>query len=294
MSNRRLSPGEKVFTVFNSAFMVLLVIVTLYPILYVVFASFSDPNLLAAHRGLLIKPLGFTLGGYSLVFANPNIPMGYLNTLFYVLVGTAINMFMTIVFAFVLSRRKLYWKAPLMVMVVITMYFSGGLIPLYLVIRQIGLLNTRWSLLLPAAISTWNLIVMRTSFQGIPASLEESAYIDGANDLTILLRIVLPLSVPVIAVMVLFYAVGNWNSWFSASIYLKNRALFPLQLIIREILIINNTNDMFTEVDNVDRGNFQELVKYAVIVIATVPILTVYPFLQKYFVKGVMVGALKG
>jgi len=274
--------------------MVLLVIVTLYPILYVVFASFSDPNLLAAHRGLLIKPLGFTLGGYSLVFANPNIPMGYLNTLFYVLVGTAINMFMTIVFAFVLSRRKLYWKAPLMVMVVITMYFSGGLIPLYLVIRQIGLLNTRWSLLLPAAISTWNLIVMRTSFQGIPASLEESAYIDGANDLTILLRIVLPLSVPVIAVMVLFYAVGNWNSWFSASIYLKNRALFPLQLIIREILIINNTNDMLTEVDNVDRGNFQELVKYAVIVIATVPILTVYPFLQKYFVKGVMVGALKG
>lgn len=274
--------------------MILLVIVTLYPMLYVVFASFSDPNRLAAHRGLLLGPLGFTFGGYKLVFANPNIPMGYVNTIFYVIIGTLISMILTTIFAFVLSRRNLYWKTPMMVMVVITMYFSGGLIPMYLVVRMLGMLNTRWALLLPGAISTWNLIVMRTSFMGIPASLEESAYIDGANDLTILTRIVIPLSVPVMAVMVLFYSVGSWNSWFPASIYLKNRLLFPLQLIIREILIINNTNDMLIEVDNVDRGNFQELVKYAVIVISTIPILMVYPFLQKYFVKGIMIGALKG
>jgi putative aldouronate transport system permease protein len=286
--------GEKIFSVFNTAFMVFLVIITLYPMLYVVFASFSDPYLLAAHRGPLLKPLGFTLGGYTLVLANPNIPAGYLNTLFYVVAGTSISMVMTTIFAFVLSRRNLYWKAPIMVMVVFTMYFSGGMIPSYILIQRLGLLNTRWALLLPGAITTWNLIVMRTSFMGIPASLEESAYIDGANDITVLLHIIIPLSIPTIAVMVLFYAVGSWNSWFAASIYLRNRNLFPLQLIIREILIINNTNDMLREIENIDRGNFQDLVKYSVIVIATVPILTVYPFLQKYFVKGIMIGALKG
>jgi len=178
-------------------------------------------------------------------------------------------------------------------MIVVTMFFQGGLIPTYLLVSNLGLVDTPWAMIIPGAINTWNLIIMRTSFQAVPASLEESAKIDGANEWTIMWRIILPLSIPVMAVMVLFYAVGHWNAWFNAMIYLRDRNLYPLQLILREILITNSTDSMMTNASGVDKMPISETIKYATIMVATIPILVLYPFLQKYFVKGVMIGALK-
>ncbi|MBW7452777.1 carbohydrate ABC transporter permease [Paenibacillus sepulcri] len=287
------SLGEKSFDVFNVILMLLLCFITLYPFLYVLFASFSDPSEVAQHRGLLFAPRGFNLSAYKAVFDNPMIAKGYQNTLFYVLAGTAINLFMTSLGAYALSRRNLYFKNHIMFMIVITMVFSGGLIPSYLLIGNLGMLNTPWALLIPGAISTFNLIIMRTAFQAIPVSLEESAKIDGANDLTILFRVVIPLSMPVIAVMILWYAVGHWNSYFSALIYLRDRELYPLQLILREILITNSTDAMMTGASVGDKMPIGETIKYATIIVSTLPILCLYPFLQKYFVKGVMIGAIK-
>lgn len=195
-----------------------------------------------------------------------------------------------------LSRRDFYWNKLLLPMAVFTMFFGGGLIPTFLLIKTLGLYDTRWAILIPTAISTWNLFIMRTNFMAIPSSLEESAEIDGANSFTVFARIVMPLSMPVISVMILYYGVGNWNSWFNAMVFLRNRNLFPLQLFLREILIANSTEEMMLSMDvgTADTQRVSETVKYATIVVATVPILCVYPFLQKYFVKGVMVGAIKG
>lgn len=293
MSKR--SRGEKVFAVFNILFMILLMIICVYPLLYVIFASFSDPHRLASHRGLLFAPLGFTLKGYELVRKNPNISAGYINTLCYLAIGTVINLVMTTLGAYVLSRKNSYWAGKLMFMIVITMFFSGGLIPTYLLVKGLNMVNTVWAVTVPNAISTWNLIIMRTSFMSIPMSLEESARIDGAGDFTVLFKIILPLSMPVVAVMILFYSVGHWNAWFNAMIYLRKRTMYPLQLILREILVQNTGSDFLaTDIGKEDDNFYRTLVQYCTIVVATVPILFVYPFLQKYFVKGVMIGAIKG
>ncbi|WP_195572184.1 carbohydrate ABC transporter permease [Paenibacillus sp. 1001270B_150601_E10] len=289
----RISVGEKVFVGFNTVFMLLLCFVTLYPFIYVGFASLSDPASLAAHRGLLLLPLDMNFSAYKAVFDNPMITTGYRNTLIYVVCGTAINLLLTSIGAYVLSRRNLYFKNILMLLIVITMFFGGGLIPTYLLINKLGMLNTVWALLIPGAISTFNMIIMRTGFQSVPISLEESARIDGANDLVILFRIIIPLSMPVIAVMILWYAVGHWNSYFSALIYLRDRELFPLQLVLREILITNSTDSMMTDAGAGDRIAIAETIKYATIIVSTLPILVLYPFLQKYFVKGVLIGAIK-
>lgn len=293
---KRKTVGGWIFDVCNVAFMLLLMVICAYPFLYVVFASFSDPGELMLHNGLLLKPLGFNLDAYTQVLHNKMVAVTYKNTLFYLVVGTCISMILTIFGAFVLSRKKVYIKTALNIMVVITMFFSGGLIPTYLVIRSYNMLDTVWAVLLPGALSTWNLIVMRTSFAGIPASLEEAAYIDGANEIVILFRVILPLSKAILAVMVLFYGVGIWNSWFGASIYLKNRNLYPLQLYLREVLVNSNTDSMMTGSAgaDMDRHAISETIKYSTIVVATLPILCIYPFLQKYFIKGVMIGALKG
>lgn len=288
------SIGEKIFDAGNIILMILLMVITLYPFLYVVFASLSNPFELMAHTGILLKPLGFSTAAYKAVIKNEMIVIGYRNTLFYVAVGTAYNILMTSLGAYVLSRRKFYWKKYIMAMVVFTMFFNGGLVPNFLLIKRLGMYNTFWAVIIPGAISTWNLFIMRTSFMSIPASLEESAKIDGANDIIVLIRIVLPLSLPVIAVMVLYYGVGHWNAWFNAMIYLKNRNLYPLQLVLREILILNDTKEMISSTVTNEREPVGEVVKYATIIVATLPILCVYPFLQKYFVKGVMIGALKG
>lgn len=287
------SIGERVFDVFNAILMILMMVICLYPFLYVVFASISDPTAVVQNRGLLLWPVGFTVDAYGMVFDNPMISIGYGNTIFYVLVGTAINIILTSMGAYGLSRRNVMLKNPLMFMITFTMFFSGGLVPTYLLVRDLGMLNTRWALIIPGAISAYNLIIMRTSFAGVPVSLEESAKIDGANDFTVLFRIILPLSMPVVSVMVLFYGVGHWNSWFSAMIYIRNRDLYPLQLVLREILIANSTDTMTTDIGTVDKVPVGETIKYATIVVATVPILFIYPFLQKYFVKGVMIGAIK-
>lgn len=274
--------------------MVALMIVMLYPMLYVLFASFSIPRDLMAHEGLLLHPLGFTFGSYQMVFKNPMVVRGYINTLFVVVVGVMINLVLTSIGAYFLSRKNVKLQSFVMKFIIITMFFSGGLIPFYYTIKDLGMYDTYWALLLPGAISTFNLIIMRTSFDAIPDSLEEAAKIDGAGHLTILTRIILPLSGPTVAVILLYYAVGHWNSWFNASIFLRTRQLYPLQLILREILIQNDTAIMTQGVGAIDMDSISETVKYAVIIVATVPILCLYPFLQKYFVKGVMVGSLKG
>ncbi|NQX64173.1 carbohydrate ABC transporter permease [Paenibacillus qinlingensis] len=285
---------ERLFDIGIHLILTLLVVVTLYPLLYVLFASFSNANELVAHKGILYKSLGFSWEAYKGVMKNPGILIGYRNTMFIVVAGVIVNLLMTALGAYVLSRKNVIWNKAFMIIIVITMFFHGGLIPLYLIVKNVGLLDTLWATIIPFSISTFNLIIMRTAFMAIPDSLEESAKIDGANHFTILFRIIIPLSMPVIAVMILYYAVDKWNGWFYASIFIKNRDLFPLQLVLREILISNSTDGMSVGADAGDRFQIGETIKYATIVVATLPILCVYPFVQRFFVKGVMVGSLKG
>ena len=293
----RYTFSERLFSIINALFLLLLALACIYPLLYVVFASISDPKLLIQHEGLLLFPKGFTLKGYELVLKNPNIKVGFMNTLFYVIAGTAFSMLLTCFGAYALSRKRVFFAKYVLIFITITMFFSGGLIPFYLTVRNLGLYNTKWAIIIPGAISTWNLIVMRTSFMGLPESLEESARIDGAKDFTILFRIIIPLSKAIMAVMILFYSVGMWNSWFNASIFLSDRKDYPIQLILREILITNDKGDMLQVLNGISAQSedlYRQLVQYTTIVVATVPILLIYPFLQKYFVKGIMVGSLKG
>ncbi len=287
--------ADKTFEVMNIIIMLFLIVITLYPFLYIVFASFSNSDDLIRHSGLLLYPLGLNLNAYKMVFQNPNIFTGYGNTLIVLVVGTALNLLMTSFGAYVLSRKGFPGKRVLLVLIVFTMYFQGGMIPRYLLIYDtLNLGDSLLALIIPQAISTYNLIVMRTSFLGVPDSLEESAKIDGANDFVILFRIILPVSMSVVAVMILFYGVTHWNAWFDAMIFLRDRKRYPLQLILREILILNSTETMAVESADVNNMAVGESIKYATIMVATLPVLAVYPFLQKYFVKGVMIGAIKG
>lgn len=286
--------SEKIFNVINVTILFGLILIMVYPCLHVLFASFSDSNLLMQHGGFLVKPLGFTLRAYAEVFKNRLIGSGYINTLINLCFSLVLNMTLTTLGAYALSRKELMVRRPLMLMITFTMFFSGGLIPNYMLVKALGLTNTRWALIIPTAISAYNLIIMRTSFENIPESLIESAKLDGASDLTILTRIAIPVSMSVMAVMMLFYAVDQWNSWFPAFIYLTERDNWPLQLVLREIVIANNLDDMLTGIDSSELASVGESIKYATIVVATLPILCIYPFLQKYFVKGVMIGAVKG
>jgi putative aldouronate transport system permease protein len=247
-----------------------------------------------AHRGVLVLPIGFSLSSYAAVIRNPNIASGYMNTIFVVGVGTVCNVIFTALGAYVLSRKNLFLRPVLTLICVVTMYISGGLIPNYLVVRGLHLINNRMALILPGLVSTYNMIVMRTAFAGIPESLEESARIDGAGEFRILFRVVIPLALPTMAVIALFYGVSHWNSWFSAMIYLIDKSKQPLQLVLRNILIDAQTRELTMDDAYGDRYAVAQTVKYATIMVATVPILLFYPFLQKYFVKGVMVGAIKG
>lgn len=287
------SLSYRCFTVANTVFLTLLSIVMLYPMLYVAFASFSNPDMFLRHEGLLLYPLAPNLETYRRVLENSMIWTGYKNTLIVLVGATSLNMILTIVASFVLSRKNLAYGKFIMKFIVFTMYFSGGLIPAYMNVRSFGLDNTLWALIIPGAISASNMIILKSAFASIPDSLEESATLDGANPFTIMTRIVVPLSGPSIAVIVLYYAVGHWNAWFGAMIYLRDRAKYPLQLVLREILIQNNTETMMNDLA-ADQTSIAETIKYAVIIVSTVPILCAYPLLQKYFVKGVMVGAVKG
>lgn len=281
--------SKNIFDIFNRFLLIVLAICMVYPFIYILLASVSSPGELSK-QGLLLWPVGFQLGSYAAVFSNPDITTQYLNTIYYVSAGTFISLILTIMGAYVLSRRRFALKNIFMFMIVLTMFVSGGLIPFYLVVKNLGMINTRWALIIPGAISTWNLIMTRTYFlSSIPDSIEESAKIDGANDYTILFRIMIPIAMPIIAVMTLFYAIGQWNAWFHASIFLRDRSLFPVQLVLREILVLSSTQSSTMA----DTERLSDNIKYAAIIATTLPILFIYPFIQKYFVQGVMIGSIK-
>lgn len=287
--------GYKVFTFFNILLMSIIVLITAYPVYYVVIASFSDPAALSIHTGLLAVPLKpFTASAYKLVFQNQQILKGFINTFYVMAIGLSLNLILTALGAYFLTIKGPILKTPITFMIIFTMYFSGGMIPSYLNIKDLSLLNSLWSLILPSAITTTNLIIMKSAFQSIPESLSESARLDGASFFQILIRIMIPLSKATMAVMVLYYGVARWNSWFPASIYLNNSDLFPLQLVMRNVLNMANQMAGGTGAGADEMAQVVELIKYALIVVTTAPILALYPFLQKYFVKGVMIGAVKG
>jgi len=292
--NCRMTTGQRVFDVFNMIFLILLCVVMFYPMWHVVVASFSKAGDLLQHNGVLLKPIGFTFDAYKSMLKHPLIMSGYMNSIFLLVSSVAVSMVLTTICAYVLSRKGVMWNKFFNKMIVVTMFVSGGMIAAYLLVaRTLGLRDTYWALVLPHAISVHNMIIMRTAFQGIPDSLVEAAEIDGASHWQIMWKVIIPLSKATLAVITLYYSVAVWNSWFGASIYLSSREKYPLQLVLREILIANNTDAMAGNAGQ-DQASIAETIKYATIVAATIPILCIYPFLQKHFTKGVMIGAVKG
>lgn len=278
----------------NTLLLVAIGLVCLYPFWYVVCASFSDANEFLRHDfTLLLKPLKFSLEAYRYCITD-RILVGYRNTLFYVVAGTAISMFLTFLGAYALSRKGWMGKRLVTLMIMFTMYFSGGIIAIYLWVQQLHMIDTVWAILLPTALSTYNLIVMRTAFANVPESLIEAARLDGASEFTCLFRIVIPLSQATIAVVLLFYAVSRWNDWMSATIFLRTADLYPLQIFLREILLTSSADNIIsTSGGSTNTVALAETIKYATIVISTAPILCIYPFIQRYFVTGVMIGGVK-
>jgi len=286
--------GRKVFLIVNTIVLALIAFVCLAPMLHVLSCSISDPYTLARVRGFHLWPIApFSFEGYQSVLAYKNILIGYANTLLYVGAGILLNLFLTTTSAFVLSRKRFMPRNVIMLFLAFTMLFNGGLIPNYLLIVKLGLIDNRLAVILPSAFNVFNLIIMRSAFLEIPDALEESARLDGANDLQVLWHIILPVSKATLAVITLFVAVALWNSWFTASIYLTDHSKWPLQLFLREILINNSQRSLDTGVKASALAQ-QTLVKYCVIIVATLPILCIYPFMQKYFVKGMMIGSIKG
>ncbi|WP_280521205.1 carbohydrate ABC transporter permease [Paenibacillus mangrovi] len=287
--------GDRAFDWINYALLAIVLLIVLYPLVFVLSASISNPQ--AVNSGQMwLLPKDITFLGYEKVFQNNEILTGYLNTIMYTILGTSINLVMTILAAYPLSRRDLVGRNVVMALFVVTMFFSGGLIPSYLLVKNLGMLNTVWALIIPGAVSFWNIIIMRTFFQqSIPNEIQEAAAIDGTTDFQLLLKIILPLSMPILAVMTLFYSVGHWNSYFNALIYLTDQNKFPLQLVLRSILVQNTMSEMAgSSTSMTDQVLLTQTIKYSVIVVANLPVLMLYPFLQKYFTKGVMIGAIKG
>ena len=284
--------GERMYSFVVYALLTVLCLLIVIPLLHIISGSFSDPmSLLRGEVGLL--PKGLTTSMYEKVFKDSEIWQGYWNTIVYTVVGTLISVALTACGAYPLSRKDFFGRNVFMGLFVFTMFFTGGMIPTYLLVKGLGMLNTMWALVLPSAVSTYNLIIMRTFFQtSIPGELTESASLDGCNDLGIFFRIVIPLSAPIFAVMVLFYGVAQWNSWFPALLYISDRTLYPLQMVLREVLIQSDISNMAGSTGDVEV--IGDGLKYATMVVATLPIMCLYPFLQKYFVKGVMIGAVKG
>ena len=281
---------------FNYLVLTLLAIVILYPLIYVLSASFSSAQAVNSGR-VWLWPVEPTLAGYEAIFKNRMVLVGFYNSLFYTVVGTLINVVMTVLAAYPLSRPELPGRRIIAFIFFFTLLFSGGLIPTYLVVRDLGMLSTRWALILPTALSIWNMLIARTFFENnIPKELREAAQLDGCDDFNFLWRVVLPLSGPILAVLALFYGVGHWNSYFNALIYLYDKNLWPLQLVLRDILVQNQVDPgMAADIRGVAaKAQLRELLKYSLIVVATVPLLVIYPFVQRHFVKGVMLGSVKG
>ena len=288
--------GSRIFDVMNYLIVTLIALTTLFPFIYIISASFATEYEITT-RPMFIIPQDVTLNAYKFIFSSNKILQGFRNSIFITVCGTAINLFFTVTMAYALSKKRLRGRNFFLNMVIISMFFSGGMIPGYIIIANVlNLKNTFWAVLLPGAISSYNLMIVKNFFQGIPQELEESAAIDGSTDIGILWKIVLPLSLPVLATFGLFYAVGHWNAYFGAMIYMTGaKEKWPLQVLLRELIILatGNAGDMSSmDADFIKPP--EQSVKMAVIVVSTLPIIMVYPFLQKYFVKGVMVGALKG
>ncbi|MFH5182149.1 carbohydrate ABC transporter permease [Paenibacillus sp. TAB 01] len=287
---------DRWFNVLNYTVLTLFFLIVLYPLVYIVSASFSSTNAVVSGR-VWLWPVEPGLKGYAAVFEYKAIWTGFGNSLFYTVAGTLLNVVLTIIAAYPLSRRDFIGRQWIMFVFVFTIMFSGGIIPNYLLVKSLGLLDTRWALILPSALSVFNVIITRTYFQtNIPQEMLEAAQVDGCSDWKFLCKIVLPLSGPIVAVLMLFYAVGHWNSYFNALLYLKDRSLYPLQLVLRSILIQNQIDPSMvtSEEDLVARQGLADLLKYSLIVVATAPMLVIYPFVQKHFVKGVMIGSIKG
>lgn len=292
----RESRVDQIFNIVNYTILGIFLIVILYPLIYVVSASFSSGSAVISGR-VVLWPVDFSLEAYIKIFNYERIWTGYANSLFYAVVGTAVNVVLTLFAAYPLSRRDFYGRGLFLGLFIFTMFFNGGLIPSYLLVKDLDMLNTRAALIIPQAISVWNLIIAMTYFRvSIPSELLEAAQLDGCNDFQYFIRILLPLSTPIIAVLGLFYAIGHWNQFFAALIYLTKEDLFPLQIILRDILIQSQVDmNMMEDLQTMAaREAMRELLKYALIVVASVPVLAIYPFVQKYFVRGIMLGAIKG
>lgn len=293
--------ADKIFLVFVYFFLAIALLIVLYPLIYIVSASISNPHLVNSGEMWLL-PKGVTFEGYRTLLGNSSIWRGYLNTIYYTVLGTSINLLVTLPCAYALSRDDFYGRRAFTNFMLVTMFLSGGLIPSYLLIRSLGMLNTVWALVIPGAVSVYNVVVTRTFFQTtIPREMEEAAIVDGCSDFRLFMQIVLPLSTPIIAVMALFYGVGHWNSFFSALIYLSDKSMYPLQMILREILILqdmssNTVSNVTAEMASMlySKQQLAEVIKYGVMIVSSLPVIIVYPFLQKYFVKGMMVGSIKG
>ena len=290
----KTSLGDKIFVVINSAILICLCFVTLYPIWYVLCASLTSNTYLVSHPGIMLWPHEVTFGAYKMAFSHPLLLSGYKNTLLILAVSLPINILMTLFAGYFMASKDVMFKPLIQGLIMFTMFFSGGMIPAYLNIRSLGLYNSFWALVLPGALSVYNSIICKTAIESVPEALKESAYIDGANDVIILFKIIVPLIKATLAVLLLYYGVGHWNAWFNASIYLKDNEKLPIQNIMRAILIANSNvlNSAAAENDQVNQ--FAEAIKYSTIILTTVPVLCIYPFIQKYFVKGVMIGAVKG
>ena len=285
--------GDRVLNWITATILVLLTIIVGYPLIYVISCSFSSSRALEI-GAVILWPVEPCLEAYDFVLAYKDVWVGFRNSIFYCVCDVLFQMTCTIMVAYPLSRKTYQARGFVTTLFIITMFVGGGMIPAYLNIRDLGLYNSLWALILPGMISVYNSIICRTAIEGVPESLKESAYIDGANDLIIVFRIILPLIMPTIAVLLLYYGVGHWNAWFNASIYLQDNELLPIQNIMRSILIANSNILNAAAAENDQVNEFAESIKYATIILTTVPVLCIYPVLQKYFVKGVMVGAVKG
>ena len=290
---KKNSSAVSIFNLFNICILSILALLCIYPIWYVLMASLSNGNLIMQHSGVLLFPIKPNIASYIAVFKNKMILSGYLNTIKILVISLILQITMTSIGAYFFSRDRVLFKKPLMFIITLTMFISGGMIPFYQNLRSLHLMNSHWGLILPFMISTYNMIILKTSFESIPKSLSEAARIDGAGHIRILFSIVLPLSKPVLAVMLLYYGVGVWNGWFWASTILTDRTMYPLQVILREILLSNDTSVMTQGVSSGDLEAVGATIRYATVIVATLPILCAYPFLQKYFTKGIMIGAVK-
>lgn len=297
-STIKRSYTDKIFDIVNLIVMIILLLIFVWPLWFVVIASFSDPNEVW-NGNVLLLPKGFTLLAYEALGDYSMIWRGYANTIFYTVVGTIVNLIMTVCAAYPLSRKDFVPRNFFMFMFMLTMYFSGGLIPTYLIVSDVGLINTPWAMIIPGACSIYNVIITRTYFiNSIPSSLQEAAELDGANSFQFLVKIILPLSKPIIAVIALYYAVGHWNDFYTALLYINDQDLLPLQSWLRDLLMSNKMS--LNNMQGLDAAaaeakmQLSQTLKYSVIIVSTVPVLCVYPFIQKYFVKGVMIGSVKG